>query len=361
MWNKKESLSEVDMKLVKSSNSAITVTRILAMLLIILCHIISYYEFIPGYQFLNVIFNVGVYVFLIISGYLYGNKDVKCFCVWMIKRIQRIYIPFLVVVIPVIFVSSICNIKYSLLTRMVYLLNLQGFLFIDWTFFSSVFDEITNLGHLWFTTVIIICYLLIPFLQKIKNKVLNKVISLIFLCVALFLSYILIVLTNITLTYFIAFIFGYYFGTYKFFEELNIKTYSIISVLMFLFTIGRFFLMKLFDETIYYSAFVTISQFALALWVVASVFYIRKMFEKSFDKFTSKKSVIFFDKISYYIYLTHYIFARGQFNVYEMFNNILLSTIVFIFLIFISALVVMYISNLINSQIDRIVENVYSV
>ena len=41
------------------------------MLLIVLTHIIKYYPFIPGYQVLNDVFNVGLYIFLLVSTVLF--------------------------------------------------------------------------------------------------------------------------------------------------------------------------------------------------------------------------------------------------------------------------------------------------
>lgn len=55
-------------------NPAIVCCRTASMILIVLCHIIGYYSFIPGHHFLPLVFNVGVHSFLLISGYLYGGK-----------------------------------------------------------------------------------------------------------------------------------------------------------------------------------------------------------------------------------------------------------------------------------------------
>lgn len=70
-------------------NSVIQIARIIAMISIILCHIIKYYTFIPGSQFLNVVFNVGVQIFLLISGFLYGQKKINDFHLFFVRRIQK--------------------------------------------------------------------------------------------------------------------------------------------------------------------------------------------------------------------------------------------------------------------------------
>ena len=62
-------------------NSSVVVLRVLGMMLIILCHIIAYYTFVPGSDLLSQVFNVGVQVFLLISGYLYGEKQSRALAV----------------------------------------------------------------------------------------------------------------------------------------------------------------------------------------------------------------------------------------------------------------------------------------
>lgn len=55
-------------------NPVISLSRVIGMLFILICHTIKYYSFIPGHGILGNFFNCGVYIFLIISGYLYGGK-----------------------------------------------------------------------------------------------------------------------------------------------------------------------------------------------------------------------------------------------------------------------------------------------
>ena len=76
---------------------SIQLIRILSMFLIIIgCHLIS--EF--GNDILKKagqIFNVGVYIFLFISGYLYGDKIIKNKKKWYFKRLKRILIMFFLI------------------------------------------------------------------------------------------------------------------------------------------------------------------------------------------------------------------------------------------------------------------------
>lgn len=145
------------------------------MLSIVLCHTIKYYRFIPASSLLGQIFNIGVYSFFIISGYLYGKKDVKNFKKWYIKRIQKIHVPVIILtIIDVIVLIIYFNQDFKISTIIIYLMNLQGIQFISYEITKPIFEEITNLGPLWFTTIIMMCYLQIPFLQKIREKYHSK-------------------------------------------------------------------------------------------------------------------------------------------------------------------------------------------
>ena len=68
----------------------ITIIRAIAMVLIILCHYCDYFE---GVEFLSQLFNVGVPIFFIISGFLYGQKQINNIKKWYIKQFAKIVIP----------------------------------------------------------------------------------------------------------------------------------------------------------------------------------------------------------------------------------------------------------------------------
>ena len=54
-------------------------------------------------------------------------------------------------------------------TIIAYLLNLQGLLFLNSDFFDSYIQEISNLGPLWFATIIMLCYFLLPVFQRFRG------------------------------------------------------------------------------------------------------------------------------------------------------------------------------------------------
>jgi peptidoglycan/LPS O-acetylase OafA/YrhL len=121
--------------------------------------------------------NSGVFIFILISGFLYGNKNVSNWKAWFLKRLTRIYIPLWIFMIIDFIVEAIVwnifNIKYVF----IYAFNLQGILGV-------------NIGgtNLWFLTLIMICYLLTPVFQWIKQKKISKNVGVVFFIVAVILQ-----------------------------------------------------------------------------------------------------------------------------------------------------------------------------
>ena len=172
-------------------NSVIVLTRFLPMVFIILCHIIYYYEFIPGNMALVQVFNVGVYIFLIISGYLYGGKFISNFKNWILKRWSKIVIPVIILVIIDIMLLLLAGETIKPISFFFYALNIQGLSTISNNIFSKLNLSIANLGTLWFTTIIMVCYCLVPILQKqIKEKCIQYQSIIIFAISLNLLSYI---------------------------------------------------------------------------------------------------------------------------------------------------------------------------
>lgn len=108
--------------LTKQESSAISHLRVLAMLSIVVCHFM---------QALNNqwawVLNIGVQIFLFMSGFLYGHKHIDNWLNWFEKRITRVYIPFLlffVAIIPLYAVSGLISLK----SIIIYMLDLQWFM-----------------------------------------------------------------------------------------------------------------------------------------------------------------------------------------------------------------------------------------
>lgn len=127
---------------------AIRYMRVLAMCSIVSCHFMQALDNHWAW-----VFNIGVQVFLLISGFLYGHKHVDNWLQWYRKRFVRIYIPFIlffVAIVPLYTVTERITIK----NIVVYIADMQG-----------IWGGVKGLGHLWFLTAIAFCYAITPFLQ----------------------------------------------------------------------------------------------------------------------------------------------------------------------------------------------------
>src|SRR5690554_5409881 len=91
------------------------------MIFIVLSHLFQYYSSFPF-----LIFNIGVQLFFIISGILYGNKLVSNYKEWFKKRFKKVLIPYYLYVIISALALLIVN-DYSVLKEIwKYLLILPG-------------------------------------------------------------------------------------------------------------------------------------------------------------------------------------------------------------------------------------------
>ena len=70
----------------------------IAMEMIIICHIMQYYDFVLAWWF-----NIGVQIFLCISGFLYGRKAIENIARFYNQRIKKILVPYYLTLIPFAF------------------------------------------------------------------------------------------------------------------------------------------------------------------------------------------------------------------------------------------------------------------
>lgn len=144
---------------------SISCVRFVAMCFIVICHILQQDNFsikiINGRTIeLAFWFNVGVQMFLFVSGYLYGRKkslDVICFYRKGFSKLLTSYYIFIVIVLLLIFFYSKWSISFH---EIIGLLTISG--------------TTTGLGHLWFVQTISFCYLATPVLFAIINFIEKK-------------------------------------------------------------------------------------------------------------------------------------------------------------------------------------------
>lgn len=130
--------------------TSISWIRLVATVMIVLCHYLQAYS-----NGLAYFFNVGVQVFFLISGFLYGGKEIDFSFDWLKRRFLKIAKPYLVVVAVV----AIC---YLVFDRV----DFNGSEFLHALLFSGTMK---GMEHLWFVPYILVCYTITPYLHALKR------------------------------------------------------------------------------------------------------------------------------------------------------------------------------------------------
>ena len=182
-----------------SQSIAISMIRVLAMSLIIACHFAQ----ANGYT-IAFLLNVGVQIFFFISGFLCGKIEVMQPTAFYRKRLLRVYVPYILVVAVVLLIQGLKGTwQFNVRDVLIYLLNLQGFI-------STTVD---GLNHLWFLSVLMICYLLVPWLQRLLNH--NPRLLIGGVIAASLLEFLLIQKMYSTCAWIVLFIAGMVYGKYE--------------------------------------------------------------------------------------------------------------------------------------------------
>jgi len=272
---------------------SISVIRLLACIMIVSCHILQYYGNEIAWWL-----NVGVQIFLLISAFLYGQKEISNPFLFYKKNFIKIladYYLFLLFVIPIYLYFTDISITTKIWFKLIFGLK-----------------ALPGIGHLWYISTILFCYLLIPFLfYLIKQK--YKYIYFVFLLLIIqaLCSLHLIPFTGAWIN---CFIIGYLFGNlYKNFgKSILIKLLNFFLPIALIFNITKIYLkyfININNKTI--SLFY---QYAHVFLAMALFFILLMLFQKlNFNSF-QKKLLNFTDKITYDVYITHSIFILGPFS-----------------------------------------------
>ena len=326
-------------------NIVIEITRVLSMLMIIGCHLSSWF----GINALAMLLNVGVYTFLIISGTLYSNKNIDNSLSFLKRRWCKLCIPMYILSFFLL-IYNICVSNYSALKSIpTYLLNLQGLSFL---FHRANPPQMLGLGHLWFLTAIMLCYFLLVIVKKVEHQISSSVAKkwLAILCV---LDIVFAYAARIQLHYFIAFFLGYYFG--KFRKKLSLHQYILLTLSMVLALTGRLFAKANLDDTITYnSIIVSFSHIILAVWIYKTIEYFCKIMPEAAHQIADNGVVKCVESLSMYIYMTHYMFLVGPFYVDSLPCSKVVQLLVFAAATLFSACLLKWISEKIGQLFNRL-------
>lgn len=161
---------------------AIVSLRTIAMMLIVITHVAMVYDM----TVLRYVTRVGTPLFFLMSGFLYGQKTIKNWSKFYLRRWKSLALP---IYIWLIFVSLVLglmfSIYYSKSQYLTYIFNLYG---ISHRFVTSqtpselksfflIDDHIQGIAWLqqiWFMTYLMACLLALPFIQKLRELFSSK-------------------------------------------------------------------------------------------------------------------------------------------------------------------------------------------
>ena len=285
------SLSNSSIHITNQQSIAISVIRVLAMSLIIACHIAQAYEYQIAF-----LLNVGVQIFFLTSGFLYGKIEIARPVEFYRKRLTRIYIPYAFVVATVLIIQSLLGMwQFNFRDVAIYALNMQGF----------VSTSVAGLNHLWFLSVLMICYLLVPWLQRLLNYKPCLLVG--GVIVASLLEFLLIQKMYSTCAWIVLFTSGMVYGKY---ESSKASLFVIAGSAVLLAGMSPFFRLDyLIDPN--WAHYCIWFHCVLAVFIFAAIYYLLPKVISAQAELPILKQA---DKISYDVYLVHHPLILGPFT-----------------------------------------------
>lgn len=320
------------MEFSQEESRALTYIRVFSMLAIVICHICQTYSRTNHWAYL---FNIGVQVFLALSGYLYGHKIITNWKQFYVGRIKRVYIPFvlfLVLVLPfyLIFHRDVFSWKAYLLN----FTNLQG------VAFAMGGGMIPGIRHLWFLTAIMFGYLITPFLQRIA-KYADCLLPFIIICVGIgyvFVPGAIVFPASWIYIYAICYLYCHLHNTKVY--DIGLLVLSVILAILICFS-GWEVITSYFNPLS--RCFHDIIGVFTVVWGVKILNNVGKIKLPYF--------VGVLDRYSFYIYIIHYFFIIGPFSLARITPCVMLNICIILFVSAIATFVLVWIIRKVNVMI----------
>ena len=318
----------------------ITLLRSFAVFCILTCHFLSAHSNIFVSMF-SQFFNVGVQIFFVISGFCLGLQGEILYKVkWYLKRIKRIFVSYELFCLLLALIYIMMNLKFDYRQWISLVFGFQG---------SNV--RILGAGQTWFVSSLLLCYFCTPFISELWKLIKNKrVVKYLFIFILIFglifISFILPVNYVTTLSpiffYSIAYILGFENIHLRFNKNTAIIAFICSIIALAIRLLGKF----LCDGTILYNEIIVgYTHYALAfssLVIFAVIFKNINGKSKIFD------FINWIDKISFEIYLVHYMFIVGPVSLIHITNYFILNIVVVLMV----TLLIAYILNKISGYIQ---------
>ena len=329
----------------RTNDYSISLVRFIATVAIIICHIFQYLDIELMWWF-----NVGVQIFLCMSGYLYGRKGLidNDFTFYK-KNLSKVLINYYVVTVPMFIVTTVFVAK-----------SFSGTTFMQFLFTKA---SIPGGEHLWYIPYCIICYLITPILSRFFEANKDKHITLKFIilgfCVAAVIE---LFFQFFVAAWFICYMLGYFLGHLSL--KGKTKLYNTICLIAIIVAIALNTVQIIVDYIIEVDFTDTSRYYYLKMCRYAHVglgtslfLLLKKFFTAIFSKSLPKPIITFCrcsDKYSYDIYLVHQFVILGPLTLMALTPMLPLNIIIILAIIIASAITVNLISNLLRKRINKL-------
>lgn len=285
----------------------VTWLRAFAVICILLCHYVQ--ESTNAYiQMSAQLFNIGVNIFFIISGFCFGLQgEIRDALKWYKKRLKRIYIPYWTFLIFLALVYIVLGRKFHIWNWLSCILGVQG---------ANV--GVLGADHTWFITAILICYLITPLMAKRGSKIGLICLGIVPVVLALIPNPSVYTLLDPVCFYMLAYSAGRKYKS----DDITLKK-SIIAFMVMIISFAVRFGVKIFaDGTILYE------RIAVVYTQYIAAFAIFLIFAFVFKNLEVKKWCKGFCKISFEVYLCHYMFVVGPVSTMSLTANFTLNMLI---------------------------------
>lgn len=345
--------------------SEIPILYFIATLFVTMLHIIQYTSLYHNrvMYFVKHIEASAVPLFLCIAGFLAFNRTVRDPKAWLWRKVKRIYIPYAIIMLPVMIYYSFAG-EFSVYKWFMLLFALQGtqnYLIVNCNYYIAP----TGLGHFWYVTIILICFSLTALIAWIAVKRQRKNglsaqpidagkpsdlrVYLLLLCVIA--AQFLFVYVHITILYIAAFFIGYSMAKQEFkFSTKNMLFFTAFAAVSFA---ARLIAQRYIDATTMYDLVIApLQTMFIGIWIFVAVFWLREKLPALIDKTAANPIIKFIAGCVFEIYLIHSITLDGKINVLQFFDSELAAIFVSLVITLIASYLVNRAAKFINAAIS---------
>lgn len=251
-------------------------------------------------------FNVGVQIFLCLSGYLYGRKEILDALDFLKKQFMKILVPYYLVIVLVIIV------------QLIFVRNEISILHIAKALL--VYGTLQGGEHLWFIPTILFCYILTPLINEVNNRIFKSKQPLIHILLAFIL---ISVVVKLFVGYFNpAWVVCFYIGHILGKNSINSKINTIVckalvytvAICLVSIQIIVSYILKIEMTGHINSIYNIMCDYGHVFFGISIVLIFLDIFKHIRVPAFAWKPISFLDSISYEGYLVHQFFILGTFS-----------------------------------------------